>query len=49
MIVGPPAKCADGLRPYLDAGFVGFTFSNTVVRTPQAIERVGETLRLIGG
>ena len=37
------------LRPYLDAGFTGFTFNNPIYRTPEAIARVGELLRLIGG
>ena len=27
---GTPAQAADGLRPYLDAGFTGFTFNNTI-------------------
>lgn len=47
--VGSPQQCADALRPYLDAGFSGFTFGNTVYRTPDSVHLVGETLRLIGG
>jgi F420-dependent oxidoreductase-like protein len=47
VVVGPPEKVADGLRPYLEAGFTGFTFNNTVYRTPEAIESVGELLRLV--
>jgi F420-dependent oxidoreductase-like protein len=46
---GTPEQMAEGLRPYLDAGFTGFTFNNTIYRTPEAIGRVGELLRLIGG
>ena len=47
--VGPPEQMADALRPYLDAGFTGFTFNNPIYRTPEAIARIGELLRLIGG
>jgi F420-dependent oxidoreductase-like protein len=49
MVVGPPERCAEGLRPYLDAGFTGFTFNNSIYGTPEAIQAVAETLRLIGG
>ena len=45
--VGPPEQMAEALRPYLDAGFTGFTFNNSIYRTPEAIGRVGELLRLI--
>jgi alkanesulfonate monooxygenase SsuD/methylene tetrahydromethanopterin reductase-like flavin-dependent oxidoreductase (luciferase family) len=44
---GPPAQTAEALRPYIDAGFTGFTFNNSIYRTPEAIERVGELLRLV--
>ena len=47
--VGTPEQMADALRPYLDAGFTGFTFNNSIYRTPEAIRRVGELLRLLGG
>ena len=46
---GTPAQMADALRPYLDAGFTGFTFNNSIYGTPEPIGRVGELLRLIGG
>ncbi len=46
---GTPEQMADALRPYLDAGFTGFTFNNSIYRTPEAIGRVGELLRLVGG
>jgi len=46
---GTPEKAAEGLRPYLDAGFTGFTFNNTTYRTPESIATIGELLRLIGG
>ena len=49
VIIGTPEQAADGLRPYLDAGFTGFTFNNPVLRTPESIAVAGELLRLIGG
>jgi alkanesulfonate monooxygenase SsuD/methylene tetrahydromethanopterin reductase-like flavin-dependent oxidoreductase (luciferase family) len=48
-IAGSPAQAADALRPYLDAGFTGFTFRNNALRTPESIGVAGELLRLIGG
>jgi F420-dependent oxidoreductase-like protein len=44
---GPPDMAAEALRPYLDAGFTGFTFNNPLVSTPEAIGAVGELLRLV--
>ena len=49
LTVGSPRQCADALKPFVDAGFVGFTFGNTVFQTPDQIRVVGETLQLIGG
>src|SRR3954451_24625317 len=49
VMAGPPEKAAEGLRPYLDAGFTGFTFNNPVLRTPESIAVAGELLKLIGG
>jgi F420-dependent oxidoreductase-like protein len=46
--VGTPEQAAEALRPYLDAGFSGFTFNNPVLRTPEAIGLAGELLRLLG-
>jgi alkanesulfonate monooxygenase SsuD/methylene tetrahydromethanopterin reductase-like flavin-dependent oxidoreductase (luciferase family) len=46
---GTPEQAAEGLRPYLDAGFTGFTFNNTIYRTPEQIGAIGELLRLVGG
>jgi hypothetical protein len=43
------APAADALRPYLDAGFTGFTFNNNVYATPERIAVLGELLRLVGG
>jgi alkanesulfonate monooxygenase SsuD/methylene tetrahydromethanopterin reductase-like flavin-dependent oxidoreductase (luciferase family) len=42
-----PVQAAEALRPYLDAGFTGFTFNNNVLPTPDAIGLAGELLRLI--
>ena len=47
LVVGSPEQAAEGLRPYLDAGFTGFTFNNPVVPTAEAIGATGELLRLI--
>ena len=49
VIAGPPEQAAEGLRPYLDAGFTGFTFNNSTYTTPESIADIGEVLRLIGG
>jgi hypothetical protein len=35
------------MRPYLDAGFTGFTFNNSLYRMPDQIARLGELLALI--
>jgi F420-dependent oxidoreductase-like protein len=42
-----PPEAADLLRPYIDAGFTGFTFNNDVYRTPAQIAVLGELLRLV--
>jgi F420-dependent oxidoreductase-like protein len=49
VVGGTPEQAAEGLRPYLDDGFTGFTFNNTTYRTPDQIGAIGELLRLIGG
>ena len=46
---GTPEQAAEGLRPYLDAGFTGFTFNNSTYRTVEQIEAMGELLKLVGG
>ncbi len=46
--VGTPGQAAEALRPYLDAGFTGFTFNNTFYRTPEQIALLGQLRRLIG-
>ena len=47
--VGTPEQVAEALRPYIDAGFTGFTFNNTIYRTPEQIDRIGDLLRLVAG
>lgn len=45
--IGPPDKAAEELRPYIEAGFTGFTFNNTFTKTPEAIGLVGELIKLL--
>ena len=47
VLAGTPEQMADELRPYLDAGFTGFTFNNSTYRTTDQIGAIGELLRLI--
>jgi F420-dependent oxidoreductase-like protein len=47
VVAGPPEQAAEGLRPYLDAGFTGFTFNNSIYRTLDSIAVIGEVLKLI--
>jgi len=42
-------EAADFLRPYLDAGFGGFTLNNPTLPTPEAIGRAGELIRILRG
>ena len=42
-----PAQAAEQLRPYIDAGFTGFTFNNNVYSRPDQIAVLGELLRLV--
>ena len=46
---GTPAEAAEALKPYLDAGFIGFTFNNTFYKTPDQIAQISEVLERIGG
>jgi F420-dependent oxidoreductase-like protein len=45
--VGTTEQMAGAMRPYLDAGFTGFTFNNSLYRTPDQIARLGELLGMI--
>ncbi len=47
VVAGGIEACADGLRPYIDDGFTGFTFNNPLYRTPEQIALVGELLKLL--
>ena len=44
---GAPEQMAEVLRPFIAAGFTGFTFNNNLYRTPEQIARVGELLELV--
>jgi len=35
--------------PYLDAGFTGFTFNNSIYRTTDQIAVLGDVLRIVQG
>jgi F420-dependent oxidoreductase-like protein len=47
--IGGIEAAAEGLRPYIEAGFTGFTFNNNLYRTPEQIALVGELLQLVAG
>jgi F420-dependent oxidoreductase-like protein len=40
-------EAADILHRYMDAGFGGFIFRNATTRTPEAVARVGELIRVM--
>jgi hypothetical protein len=40
---------ANDLKPYLDAGFTGFTFNNSIYRTTDQIAVLGDLLRIVEG
>jgi F420-dependent oxidoreductase-like protein len=46
---GTPEQVADGLKPYLDAGFTGFTFNNSIYRSTDQIAVLGDLLRIVAG
>lgn len=45
--VATPAQAAEGLRPYVEAGFSGFTFGNTALPDEASIQLAGELIRLV--
>ena len=46
---GTPEQAANELQRYLDAGFAGFTFNNSIYRTTDQIAMLGELIRLVEG
>lgn len=42
-----PEQGAEILRPYIDAGFTGFTFSNPILPSPESLEVAGALIRLL--
>jgi F420-dependent oxidoreductase-like protein len=44
---GTVEQAAEALRPYIDAGFRGFTFNNPVYATEESIGAAGELLRMV--
>ena len=49
VVAGTPEQVVDRLQPYLDAGFTGFTFNNSIYRTSSQIAVLGELLKIVGG
>ena len=47
--IATPAEAAERLRPYVDAGFGGFTLSNMTSPTIESIARAGELIKLMQG
>ena len=45
--VGTVEQAAEAIRPYIEAGFTGFTFNNNLYRTPEQISRLGDLLKLV--
>jgi len=43
-----PERAAERLSTYIEAGFTGFTFGNTMLPTLESIGLAGEVLRLLG-
>jgi F420-dependent oxidoreductase-like protein len=48
-VVSSVDEAAEFLRPYLDAGFGGFTFNNPTLPTVEAIGRAGELITALRG
>jgi F420-dependent oxidoreductase-like protein len=47
--IATPEQAAQNLRPFVDAGFGGFTLSNMTSPTVESIGRAGELIRLMQG
>ena len=48
-VVSSIDEAAEFLRPYLDAGFGGFTLNNPTLPTPEAIAHAGELIKVVRG
>lgn len=44
-----PEQTAEYLRPYIDAGFGGFTFNNPILPTVEAIGLAGDMIKMVRG
>lgn len=47
LVPATPDEGAERLAPYVEAGFTGFTFGNSVLSTPERIAVAAELLRLV--
>jgi F420-dependent oxidoreductase-like protein len=45
--VGTPERCAEALRPWVEAGFTGFVFRNPSMMDPERIAVAGDLIRLM--
>ncbi len=43
--MGTVEQAAEAIRPYIEAGFTGFTFNNNLYKTPEQIEQLGDLLK----
>jgi F420-dependent oxidoreductase-like protein len=48
-VVSNVDEAAEFLRPYVDAGFGGFTLNNPTLPTPEAIGRAGQLIKMLRG
>jgi F420-dependent oxidoreductase-like protein len=49
LIPATVSEAADFMHPFMEAGFGGFIFRNATTKTPEAVARVGELIRLLRG
>ena len=47
IFAAPPVQAAEILREYVEAGFAGFTLTNSTLRTPEAVGLAAEMIRLV--
>jgi hypothetical protein len=48
-VVKSVPEAAELIGEYMDAGFGGFTFNNTIYSTPESIARAGELIKTVKG